>query len=173
MTDPLSVAQTVIGLALQLRELVKQAKDNRAQSTRLGERVGGLAELLQRLSPQQLRSLRQPLHGLQLCLEDCSALVKQFGQQRTVFDVLRASSQQQDFADCNARLQQLVGDVNLALQIEQSRTLQAQFSSSDDAADLRADCEQLKAGQADILAELREHEKRNSSDGGHQKSGKA
>lgn len=148
--DFLTVA---VKVADQLRLAVVGAKCNKQQCQALGARVDRLVSELQRLPAQKYANIcNSPVAiGLIGELDADVELVRQFGGKGFLKRMLFYSSDAEKLQEAQTRLDQVVGDMKLKLDLD---TVQWQDARSADACAAQAVLERLEQGQADIKALL-------------------
>lgn len=107
----------ILNTAKAIYRQVEQAKSNKEQSQRLGERVRAVEHTIRKIDVADSIRLAAPLLRLQECLQTSLNLLQQFSMCKW-FYIFQASKYRRQFTQLHQRLRDCIQDLNLNLDIQ-------------------------------------------------------
>ena len=145
--DPEAIAKALFKIATLIYSRVQLAKANKNQCIRLAQRIKQVMDSVAGLEtlPNNDRFVAS-LNALLQILNECHALIDQFTGESWFKRVIKARSSKAQFASLTQELLDILPQLNVGL------TAHMLVKREDDVADERADMEELRAKQDEILA---------------------
>jgi len=153
ITDVVNAVHAIYTLSRAIQRHVQEARANKAQCKRLGERICSIADEVKSLerikdSERYLAPLRS-LHG---CLEESKVFVMDFASDKKWFaKVMNARKNRSQFQYINDQLERAIQDLNLGLIAQQL------MNREHDRLDEEKDKQYIQANQEEIIRLQHEH----------------
>ena len=162
--DAVGALKLVVQAAAALYVAVQTAKANQKQCELLRSRVSAILQPLEGSSSLRLQQVKSALSSLHMCIDGCCDFAREMSSANLLQQLLRGNNYQQRFAELNERLNTLVADLNVGLNVKQL------FDADQDRQAAIADAAYLKDNQGKILEQLRDMDERHMKQEGHMKN---
>lgn len=114
----LETVKKIAAVALQIYKQVQLVKGNKKQCKRLADRVKSIMQSLDGLDAYpDTKKFNLALGDLKKCLDDCLSIMKELAKEHWLKKFVKAGSHKEDLAGLNKRLQQLLPQLSLGINV--------------------------------------------------------